>query len=631
MKQVTLILLLIFGFQFSVIYGQKIYEIQGSGNVSPYNGMSVTTEGVVTAKINYGFFIQDTLGDGNPATSDGIYIYVSNSSAVKPMLASLKIGHYVSLSGTVSEYYSKTEITATAMTILDSVRVPDFVDVIAEAPVYFADLERFEGMLVKIPQKLLVNDVEYHHNYGQLELSTKRRRAETENVIRKNGEIPLYDSLYNDNLNNSLWLDDATFSASNAFTDASGVVRNGYWTENISGVIDFADGVYYLYPLQNFSFIPDNIRTETPDFQSLGNYNYIVSAFNIRQFHNTDTRQTDKIVKAMRAIDADVFGLCEVGQGSPLHVLLDALNVAYGKNEYACIETNLSDNDIYISSAFFYKPTKVSPVGNYSWFNTPYLYRKLYQKFRFSTGDTVLFNVNHYKAKGSGGSNGDVDQNDGQSGYNATRIQEAQNSVALLAAEQAASTKILIMGDLNSLANEEPMRILKEAGYRNQTERFNEDEYSYSYNGKVQYLDYLMANDSLAKCVTGAVAWHINSDETQKWEYNATYQNTPYRCSDHDPVVLGLYFETKTSIQISDNSSIEIYPNPMGDFIVIDGNEIVGNGKNLLVDIFDLSGKSVYKSSIVNRQLPIEINVSQLPSGTYFLKIGEYTSKFVKQ
>jgi predicted extracellular nuclease len=596
--------------------------------------MSVITEGVVTAKINSGFFIQDTLGDGNPATSDGIYIYVPNSSAVKPMLASLKVGHYIYLSGIVSEYYEKTEITAASMTVLDSVRTPDFVDFIPETPVYFSDMERFEGMLLRIPQKLVVNSVEYHQDsyyFGQLEVSTKRRRAETEIAIRKNDEISLYDSLYNDNLNNSLWLAPATFTASNPFTDADGVVRNGYWAENINGVIDFKEGVYYLYPLQNFSFTQDNIRTETPDFQAFGNYNYTVSAFNIRQFHNTDVRQTNKIVQAMHAIDADVFGICEMGQGSPLHILLDALNAAYGKNEYACVETNLPNNDIYTSNAFFYKPTKVSPVGNYTWVNTPYLYRKLYQKFRFSTGDTVLFNVNHYKAKGDGGTNGDADQNDGQSGYNATRMQDAQSTVDWLAAEQAAGAKILIMGDLNSLANEEPMRILKAAGYHNQTERFNEDEYSYSYNGRIQYLDYLMANDSLAKYVTGAIAWHINSDETEKWEYNATYQNTPYRCSDHDPVVMGLYFETKTSSQFSENSNIEIYPNPISDYLNIDFNNI--NDYFGKMEIFDISGKLVqevssYPSSFTSHLI---IDVRQLQHGIYFIKIGEYTTKFVKK
>ena len=53
--------------------------------------------------------------------------------------------------------------------------------------------------------------------------------------------------------------------------------------------------------------------------------------------------------------------------------------------------------------------------------------------------------------------------------------------------------------------------------------------------------------------MTGAVHWHINADETSLADYNlefkspscATcaddpYRPTPYRSSDHDPVVVGL-------------------------------------------------------------------------------------------
>ena len=60
-----------------------IYEIQGSGNISPKAGMLVTTEGVVTRDFQGegqfgGFFIQTVVGDNNAGTSDGIFI--SNTS-----------------------------------------------------------------------------------------------------------------------------------------------------------------------------------------------------------------------------------------------------------------------------------------------------------------------------------------------------------------------------------------------------------------------------------------------------------------------------------------------------------------------------------------------------------------------
>src|SRR5690606_22445069 len=55
-----------------------IYSIQGSGDTALILG-PVTTEGVVVGDFQVGgkngFFIQDKTGDGNAATSDGIFVY----------------------------------------------------------------------------------------------------------------------------------------------------------------------------------------------------------------------------------------------------------------------------------------------------------------------------------------------------------------------------------------------------------------------------------------------------------------------------------------------------------------------------------------------------------------------------
>ncbi len=55
------------------------YTIQGSGTASPLVGNTVTTEGVVIGDFQgaanlSGFYIQDPLGDANPATSDGLFV-----------------------------------------------------------------------------------------------------------------------------------------------------------------------------------------------------------------------------------------------------------------------------------------------------------------------------------------------------------------------------------------------------------------------------------------------------------------------------------------------------------------------------------------------------------------------------
>ena len=52
-----------------------IYAIQGAAHVSPAEGTLVTTEGVVTAVAFNGYYIQDPVGDGDPATSDAMFVF----------------------------------------------------------------------------------------------------------------------------------------------------------------------------------------------------------------------------------------------------------------------------------------------------------------------------------------------------------------------------------------------------------------------------------------------------------------------------------------------------------------------------------------------------------------------------
>ncbi|MEZ4612640.1 MAG: hypothetical protein R2838_20755 [Caldilineaceae bacterium] len=54
-----------------------IAEIQGAGPASPLYQEWVDTVGVVTGVNADGFYLQDPQGDGDPATSDGVYVYTS--------------------------------------------------------------------------------------------------------------------------------------------------------------------------------------------------------------------------------------------------------------------------------------------------------------------------------------------------------------------------------------------------------------------------------------------------------------------------------------------------------------------------------------------------------------------------
>ncbi|MEU8542679.1 endonuclease/exonuclease/phosphatase family protein [Streptomyces sp. NPDC048717] len=79
----------------------RIHDIQGTTRVSPLAGRQVTgVEGVVTAVRTYGsrgFWMQDPNPDGDPATSEGVFVFTSSVPTVAA-------GDAVSVDGTVSEY-----------------------------------------------------------------------------------------------------------------------------------------------------------------------------------------------------------------------------------------------------------------------------------------------------------------------------------------------------------------------------------------------------------------------------------------------------------------------------------------------------------------------------------------------
>ncbi len=74
-----------------------IYDIQGAGHISPVVDTTVQTEGIVTAVDSNGFYLQDPGGDGDDATSDGIFVFTSSPPAVS-------IGDSISVTGSVTEF-----------------------------------------------------------------------------------------------------------------------------------------------------------------------------------------------------------------------------------------------------------------------------------------------------------------------------------------------------------------------------------------------------------------------------------------------------------------------------------------------------------------------------------------------
>jgi predicted extracellular nuclease len=88
-----------------------IMEIQGAGHVSPFEGVEVTTTGVVTAIGSGGYYVQDPVGDGDDATSDGLFVFEPGSLPA--------VGDLVELTDTVSERVFAPELSGTQMSLPD--------------------------------------------------------------------------------------------------------------------------------------------------------------------------------------------------------------------------------------------------------------------------------------------------------------------------------------------------------------------------------------------------------------------------------------------------------------------------------------------------------------------------------
>jgi predicted extracellular nuclease len=586
-----------------------IYSIQGSGAKSPFEGQTVVTSGVVTLVNNNGFFLQDPVGDGNPLTSDGLFVFTSTAPTVSA-------GQRIQLSGQVAEFNTGatsgrtvTELVSpTGISVLGS--GDSVVPTVVSLPVAVdGDLERHEGMLVTLSGPFTVAQNFFQGRFGQLTLAAGGRLETPTNRHRPGAQAA---ALADANVRRTILLDDgASTQNPNPIPYLASGARAGDTTGAITGVIDYGLatssnpglGLYKIHPLAAPVFASGNPRTAAPGavggnlkVASFNVLNYFTaytngggtangcslggatSTANCRGANNAAefTRQQTKIVEAMAAIDADVLGLMEIqnnGNTAALN-LVAALNARVGAGTYVTTSLPTDTGDDAIRVAMIYKPARLSPVGaavsdTHAINNRP----TLAQTFSLANGEKFTLLVNHLKSKGSCPATGAADYNgnfnsgDGQGCWNLLRTQQAQRLHAFVAERLTATqtTDALLIGDLNAYGQEDPIAALTGSGYADQVQRFNAFGYSYVFDGGAGRLDHALANTALAAKVNRVVHWHINADEAAVTDYNTEfkapaltcgaggsspcpadpYTATPYRSSDHDPVVVGLNLYNK--------------------------------------------------------------------------------------
>jgi uncharacterized protein len=428
-------------------------------------------------------------------------------------------------------------------------------------------LERNDGMLVEFNQTLAVTELFELGRFGQLALSLGGRQFHPNNgnAVVTHAQNLLARIVLDDGASVSNPAPTPYFSA----VGAAGVRRMGDTVPKLTGVLSHNFGAYRLHPVTAPVFTAANPRpTAAPtvagnlkvaSFNVLNYFTTIGPSSNTARGANTGVefaRQRDKIVEAIAGLDADVLGLMEIENNNDLATndLLAALNTKLGAGTYAAVNSGTFGTDA-IKVDILYKPAKVQRVGGTVLPTgtelTNYVAASgrppLAQRFAsVANGGNFWFVVNHFKSKGTCPTSGDTDL--GQGCWNAARTVQAAALNSFVTKLQAqGESDVLTMGDFNSYLLEDPPKAMEAASFESLLKRMPaNDRFTYVFGGETGALDHAYASASLQSQVTGVGVWHINADEATVLDYNTEFKTddryaaTPFRASDHDPVIVGL-------------------------------------------------------------------------------------------
>ena len=560
----TLFLLALFGIMIGVNPGMvdadenpvvTIPEIQGDGFESPFPyDTYVDTYGIVTADyqaygLKGGFFVQDPVGDGNPATSDGIYVY--------NYWYAVDVGDEVQLTGRVREYYGLTEIYAPYITILSSGNpLPDPVELDPPFDDYASDVyyEALEGMLVSVDRMRAIAGTDPYGEAAGVRSDTGIKRVFQDDPAGTGGIIFTDDAggcLVNVRTGNTIVglvgpldytydeykvlpsADNPPEVLSTSWAESDWIYQKGLsWgftvaTYNMYNLFDEfddpgKDDEPELYPPELVELTLSKHAHAIKDILRLPDLVAVQEVENIAILERlTETEPIAGIYGAVLIDGPDARGI-DVG----LLYRLDRVEVLSAEARQTC-----TDNpDLYGPGT---DPNFPCDPGYNPLFSRPPLVvhlRTIVHSWwcRYRSGTDLWVIINHFKSKG-------VYHDPPNEDPEPRRIEQAEWVNHLVDEIQDCNryAKVMVLGDLNSFATEAPVHTLEDGGLWNLIYGVQKSSrYSYIYRGVSEVLDYIMVSKSLIWRFIRARYVHFNVDFP--YDYWADDPTTGIRSSDHD-------------------------------------------------------------------------------------------------
>ncbi len=557
-----------------------IYLIQGDGPSTPMSRQRVSTFGLVIGVQSNGFYLQDPTGDGNPETSDGIFVYTSSAPRVEAWECILVRG------AEATEYYEKTELTTPrSLEKLPTELCGSGLAVpLPPLPTPNVDpeslLEPFEGMLVA-----------FEDLQGVVQGPTKRfSNGNVEIALIADQALPFVQG-------------GRVFQSNPA--DAAGLIflGNGLgadlppvaWGDRVQvraaepglamlAVIDYSFGKYLLLPLPGEEIrvlsrhesteqaaLPDagafricsfNVLglgrghdqlPDAADYEAALHQRAAVIAGGLQNCEIIGLQETGKPEDAenLARVLADVSGLdysaiAFAGPGTvnpafpltnSLLVRNDRVTVLNAQNEQACTRFSFSVRLI---------PGQC-PARRLPLFNRPPLVADLLVRGPWGEDYPLTVVVNHWRSK-----RGDESVNV------VHRTLQAEHVASIVQArlDTDPDAHVVVLGDLNDFQASKPVETLqhgaqpadgaaREQGHILLWHAFDalpsQDRYTYIFNGASQTLDHLLLTPGMMPDFSGFDIAHINADypiAPPEGAEHAPASAPVYGSSDHDPLVL---------------------------------------------------------------------------------------------
>lgn len=512
-------------------------------------GMPVRVRGIVTGDFRgedamRGFFLQSRRR-GDDGLPHATFVFAPGLEAGD----GFGTGSEVLVEGRVTEYRGRRQIGRVA-TAQECAR-PGLPE---PAVLPFPDAERdrwprYRDLLVTVDEPMTVTGNFELARYGTLPLSSGGRLFRPTQFDAP-AEVP--------NAARRLLLDDGSyrqFPDPVPYLDSDGTRRVGSVIERPAGVLTHAFGDWRLHPPDPgaVTFVDANPRPAPPP-RTAGTGR--IAGFNVENYFLTLgergaadagelAAQRGRLEAVASGLRADLLGLVEV-ENDPRAVddLASRLGRAAGiEGGYAHFDRDEPVGTDAIRVALAWNPAAVEVLdGPFIDDDRVHHRPPVAGHFRFDPdGPGKIVVVIHHKAKVGCPETGDIDR--GQGCWNERRTEQSRALRDFLDAlrERTGTERVLVIGDINAYAAEDPVNVLRSGGLRDLLRRHvpHDTRYTYVFRGESGNLDVALASDTLAGDVVDARPWPVNADEPAAL-HSFSDVTGPWRASDHDPVFVDI-------------------------------------------------------------------------------------------